>query len=102
MKNLSIILCILLLFTGQVFAAVWKDDFEREELDADWTSAPREGNHTDWYIENGMLKGHWPLWNSQMLYVKGFNSIDYTIQVRCRIDKVYQSPDLAGAGIVFR
>ena len=43
-----------------------------------------------------------PFWNAQMLFLEEYQSMDYTIQVKCRIDKVSNDTELASAGIVFR
>ena len=86
-------------------ADVWIDDFEREEIGEDWAPTAWCANDAkpDWKIEDGILGGRWPHWDAQMLFLaKEYPSLNYTIQVKCRIDKVWQSPDLAGAGFIFR
>ncbi len=97
---------VLLLFADLAMAGIWMDDFEREELGEDWVASTRRLDvwtpPPDWRIEEGLLRGYWPNWNYQMLYVNGYDSIDYTVQVRCRIDRVYMMPEFAGAGIIFR
>ena len=37
-----------------------------------------------------------------MLFLFEYPSLDYPIQMKCRIDKVWQMPTLAGAGFIFR
>lgn len=94
--------CVLQFSAGLAFAAVWKDDFE-DGLGKSWTPAAwMETEPPDWKVEDGVLKGDWPFWNGQMLFLEEYPSQDYTIQVKCRIDKVWQVPELASAGIVFR
>jgi len=93
-----------MLFTLSVFANIWKDDFEREELGKDWTPTTWCAGDSpwSWKVGDGVLKGLWPNWDAQMLFLTEYPSLDYTIQVKCRIDKVWQEPWLAGAGFIFR
>lgn len=98
-----ITLCITFLFAGLASAEMWKDDFGDGELDESWTPAVLlEPSPPDWKIEDDILKGHWPLWNGQMLFLEEYPSLDYTIQVKCRIDLVWLDPGLADAGFIFR
>jgi hypothetical protein len=93
-----------MLFTLSVSANIWKDDFEREELGKDWTPTTWCAGDApfNWNIDKGIIKGCWPNWDAQMLFLTEYPSLDYTIQVKCRIDKVWMEPGLAGAGFIFR
>jgi 3-keto-disaccharide hydrolase len=46
------------------------------------------GPEPDWKIEEGVLKGHWPFWGVQLTLIKEYPSLNYTIQVDCRIDEM--------------
>jgi hypothetical protein len=96
-------LCIFFLIAGSASARIWMDDLEREEIGENWTPvACWMPNPPEWEIEDGVLKGNWPRWNLQMLFLAEYPSPNYTIQVKCRIDEIWQSPHLADAGFVFR
>lgn len=98
------ILCISLFTVSSISAAVWKDDFEGAEIDENWTPATwRVNAPTNWKVEDGVLKASWPLMGScEMLLLEEYPSLDYTIQVKGRIDRVRQASSYAGPGIVFR
>jgi hypothetical protein len=99
--KIIVILCMLLCALS-AYANIWTDDFEREELGKDWT--PVSLNLPDppnWKIEDGILKGLWPLWNCQMIFLNKFSTQEGTIQVKCRIDEIRVDPGLADAGIFF-
>ncbi len=104
MRRMTIVLCIFSLLAGSTSAEMWKDDFDGGELGEDWTSTSWCGHDPspNWKIEDGILRGKWPHWNAQMLFLPEYPSLDYTIQVKCRIDKIWQMPSLAGAGFIFR
>jgi len=104
MRRITIIvLCVILFAVGSATAGTWKDSFDDNKISEKWTPiAWSMTDQPDWKIENGILKGNWPLWNAQMLFLSDYPSPDYTIQVKCRIDKVWQVPELAAAGIIFR
>jgi len=85
-----IILGVLSLLAVSVSAEIWQDDFERDGLGEDWTIFKRFNNapESDWKIEDGVAKGHWPFWGCQLAVVEEYPSLNYTIQVDCRIDKM--------------
>ncbi len=99
-----VILCISLPIVSSVSAVVWKDDFEGAEIDKNWTPATwRVNAPTNWKVEDGILKGSWPRSGScEMLFLEEYPSLNYTIQVKGRIDRVWQASSYAGLGIVFR
>lgn len=112
---MTIILCIPFIFIGLSCTEtedddgdnsdfeVWQDDFEDAEIDESWIAGGFWGEPSpNWSVEDGVLKGSWPYWNGQFLFLEEYDWSDYTIEVKVRIDKVWQSPDLAGAGIHFR
>lgn len=103
MKRIIVAFLCVFCFSGLAFAEVWKDDFEAGEISKNWAQVSMNiSNLPDWKIESGVLKGNWPFWNAQMLFLKEYPSLNYTIRVKCRIDKVWQAPELASAGIMFR
>ena len=56
-----------------------------------------------WKVEYGILKGSWPRFGyNEMLFMEESPLLDYTIQVKGRIDGVWQASSYAGSGIVFR
>lgn len=100
-----ITLCITFLFAGLASAKMWQDDFEDGELGENWTPAvwvPQGIGPPNWKVEDGILKGHWPNWSAQMLFLEEYPSLDYTIQVKCRIDRLWLDPWSADAGFCFR
>jgi hypothetical protein len=100
-----IVSCFSLLFANLAAAEVWVDDFEGDALNEKWTPiqwVPWANEPWDWKVEDGILKGRWPNWNAQFLFLKEYPSIDYTMQVRCRIDNLLQLHGYGGAGFVFR
>ena len=103
MQITIITLCITFLFAGLASAKMWQDDFKDGELDKRWTPmAWMEGSPTDWKVKDGILKGHWPNWYAQMLFLKEYPSLDYTIQMKGRIDRVFQISGYEGLGFIFR
>jgi len=96
-------LYVFLFAAGSVNAIEWKDSFDDNKLNERWQPfAWSMEESPDWKIEDGILKANWPYWNGQMLFLKDFESSDFIMQVRCRIDKVWQVPELASAGMIFR
>lgn len=87
-----------------VSADVWKDDFAADKINEKWTTAVSWSGKpqppTDWKVENGVLKGHWPTWGQQHLLIE-YPSPEYTVQVKCRFDNIIQENNGNGAGIVF-
>jgi hypothetical protein len=83
-------------------ADTWKDGFDDAELDERWKPAVSfygaNRPPADWKVENGVLKGHWA-YSELMLLLMEYPSPDYTIQVKCRIDKAMG--EISWAGIVF-
>jgi hypothetical protein len=98
------ILCVFSLLAGSASAEVWKDDFENDELGESWTSATfRVNAPPNWKVENGVLRGSWLHPGSgEMLFLEEYPSLDYTIQVKGRIDQVWQASKYADLSIVFR
>jgi hypothetical protein len=80
------------------------DDFKGGELGKDWTPVQWcvGDPEPDWKVKDGILMGRWPNWDAQMLFLPEYPSLDYTIQMKCRIDQVMGEPGLAGAGFIFR
>ena len=102
-RTIMAVLGIYLLWAGSVCAHVWQDDSERDELGEDWTPVAWDApNPPDWKVEDGVLKARWPNWNAQMLFLDEYPLQDYTMQVKCRIDEVWEPSDYAGGGFVFR
>jgi hypothetical protein len=100
-----IVSCVFLLFADLAVAEVWVDDFEGDTLDEKWIPiqwVPFANEPWDWKVESGVLKGRWPNWNGQFLFLKEYPSLDYTMQVRCRIDRLLQLHQYSGGGFVFR
>ncbi len=96
---------VLLLFADLAIAEIWVDDFEGDALNEKWTPiqwVPWANEPWDWEVENGILKGRWPNWNGQFLFLEEYPSLDYTMQVRCRIDNLLQIHRYGGGGFVFR
>ncbi len=95
----------LIMFSLAILSAsaeTWKDGFDNAELDERWKPAVSfdGGNKppADWKIDNGVLKGHWA-YSHHMLLLMEYPSPDYTIQVKCRIDRAMG--EVSWAGIVF-
>lgn len=98
-----VVLCISFLLAGLVSGDVWKDDFERAEIGENWTQGVWRANAApDWKIEDGVLKGCWAHGFGQILFLDKYPSLDYTIQVKCRIDRARQVSDYGGGWIGFR
>lgn len=94
----------LIMFSVSVLSAsaeMWKDSFDGTTLNRMWKPAVSVAGNppSDWKIEDGVLKGHWTIQGLQLLLTE-YPSSDYTIQVRCRVDKG-SNPD-GGGGIAFR
>jgi len=100
-----IVSCVFLIFADLAVAEVWKDDFEGDALNEKWTPiqwVPFANEPWDWKVEDGILKGRWPNWNCQFLFLEEYPSLDYAMQVRCRIDNLLQLHGFGGGGFVFR
>jgi hypothetical protein len=106
MKQVIIIVsCFFLLFANLAVAEVWMDDFEGNVLNEKWIPiqwVPWADEPWDWKVEDGILKGRWPNWNGQFLFLKDYPSLDYTMQVKCRIDNLLQLHGYGGGGFIFR
>ena len=100
-----VVSCVSLIFADLAVAEVWMDDFEGDALDERWIPiqwVPWADEPWDWKVEDGIIKGRWPNWNGQFLFLKDYSSLDYTMQVRCRIDNLLQLHGYGGAGFIFR
>ena len=80
---------------------MWKDSFDGDKFDEGWEPAVSVAGNppSDWKVEDGVLKGHWANQGLQLLLME-YPSSDYTVQVRCRVDKG-TNPE-GGGGIAFR
>lgn len=92
-------------FAAAAIPQKWQDDFNDKEIGENWMQgahlSPDQVNlKPNWWIEDGILKGSWPYWNAQFV-ILDYPPQNYTMQVKCRIDQVYESPDLASAGFIF-
>ena len=100
-KSATVSLIMFSLVILSASADTWKDGFDNAELDERWEAAisydetPKPS--ADWKVDNGVLRGHWP-YRHHMLLLMEYPSPDYTIQVKCRIDRVMGG---SCAGIVF-
>ena len=104
-QAIVIVSCALLLFADLAVAEVWMDDFEGDTLNEKWTPmqwVPWANEPWDWKVEDGVLRGRWPNWNGQFLFLEEYPSPDYTMQVRCRIDNLLQLHGFGGGGFIFR
>ncbi len=101
-KSATVSLIMFSLVILSASADTWKDGFDNAELDERWkpavTFGPANDPPADWKIDNGVLKGHWP-YIELMLLLMEYPSPDYTIQVKCRIDRAMGG--ISWAGIVF-
>jgi hypothetical protein len=103
-RGILVFMSFCLFFAGSLSAEVWMDDFERDELGEDWITFKRFANDPvpDWKVDDGVLKGCWPFWGCQLIVIEEYPSLNYTIQVDCRIDKIWMEAQFASAQIAFR
>ena len=93
----------LIMFSVSILSAsaeMWKDSFDGDTISDRWKPGVSVGGNppSDWKVDGGVLKGHWVNQGMQLLLME-YPSPDYTIQVKCRLDKG-SNPE-GGAGIVF-
>jgi hypothetical protein len=97
----------LIMFSVSVLSAsaeMWKDSFDGDELKEEWkpvVSVFGANPPTNWKIENGVLTGRWTTWGQQHLLIE-YPSLDYTVQVKCRIDKINTIDADNAAGLIVR
>lgn len=97
----------LIMFSVSVLSAsaeMWKDSFDGDELKEEWkpvVSVFGANPPTNWKIENGVLTGRWTTWGQQHLLIE-YPSLDYTVQVKCRIDKINTINVDNTAGLIVR
>jgi hypothetical protein len=100
------VIVTLVMFSVSVLstsAEMWMDDFGGDKLNEKWEAVVSKTGGlppADWKVENGVLKGHWPTWGQQHLLIE-YPSSEYTVQVKCRFDKIIQKSNDNGAGIIF-
>lgn len=84
-----------------VYAETCKDSFDVDTFNERWKPCVSVAGNpaSDWKIEDGVLKGHWTINGLQLLLME-YPSLDYTIQVKCRIDNGNNAE--GGGGIAFR
>ena len=100
----SLVIISLVMFSVSVLsvsAEVWRDSFDVGTFGEEWEPAVSVAGNppSDWKIEDGVLKGYWATLGLQLLLME-YHSLDYTIQVRCRVDSG-SNPE-GGGGIAFR
>jgi len=100
-----ILILFILLFVSSASADVRVDNFDNDILNEKWIITkwrPFAVEEVSWSVEDGFLKGEWPNWNGQMLLLDEYPSLNFTIQVKVRIDRIVLAHEWNGAGIIFR